>query len=103
MKNNTQARNEALDGLRGFCAIAVMLVHFSHFNGMTWFKNAGAAVDAFFIISGFVMTQSYQSRILNGYTLANFAFARALRLMPINLLTSTLGLAAVVLFVLQST
>lgn len=91
-----------LDGLRGICALAVMLVHFSHFNGMTWFKNAGAAVDAFFIISGFVMTQSYDHRIQNGYKLRRFMLSRFIRLAPLNLFASTLGLIVVVLIINSS-
>lgn len=31
----TTERNEVLDGLRGICAMVVMLVHFSHFNSLT--------------------------------------------------------------------
>ena len=88
-------RNHALDGLRGICALAVMLVHFSHFNGMTWFKNAGAGVDAFFIISGFVICQRYQARIRAGYPFLDFLKARVIRLAPLNALGAFLGLLTV--------
>lgn len=72
-----------------------MLVHFSHFNGMTWFKNAGAGVDAFFIISGFVICQSYQARIRNGYRAFDFLKARVIRLAPLNAVGAFVGLLSV--------
>lgn len=72
-----------------------MFVHFSHFNGMTWFKNSGAAVDAFFIISGVVICQNYYDRIQQGYCFSIYFIARIIRLAPLNILGATIGLVAV--------
>ena len=53
-------RLECLDGLRGALAIYVMLGHMAPFATMpAWLQRAlshgGAAVDVFFILSGFVI------------------------------------------------
>lgn len=96
-------RNYVLDGMRGVCAIAVMLVHLSQFNGLTWFKNAGAAVDAFFIISGYVIAQNYQYKINN--SCCGFVFflkTRFKRLAPINAIASLLGFAAIILIITKN-
>ncbi len=79
-----------------------MLVHFSHFNGLAWFKNAGACVDAFFIISGFVMSQRYRLRIGNSYGPSAFLKARLIRLAPLNFVGAVIGLAAVCVATMKS-
>jgi peptidoglycan/LPS O-acetylase OafA/YrhL len=96
-------RNYVLDGMRGVCAIAVMLVHLSQFNGLTWFKNAGGAVDAFFIISGYVIAQNYQNRINNtscGFVV--FFKTRFKRLAPINAISALFGFAAIILIIIKN-
>lgn len=95
-------RNYVLDGIRGVCALAVMLVHLSHFNNLTWFKNAGGAVDAFFIISGFVMMQNYQDKINARYKFFYFLKVRFKRLAPLNTIASCLGFIAILLILLKS-
>jgi peptidoglycan/LPS O-acetylase OafA/YrhL len=74
-----------LDGLRALSIFAVMTFHSGGPIGMYLFKKGGwAGVDAFFVISGFLITaillkeQSNSGSIL----LKNFYMRRALRLVP---------------------
>lgn len=76
---------QTLNGLRGIAAILVVILH-----------NPGAftlrpthaylAVDCFFVISGFVLSYVYGSRIDNGWALTSFLKARAIRLAPLYIL-----------------
>jgi peptidoglycan/LPS O-acetylase OafA/YrhL len=73
----------ALDGMRGVCAIMVFLFHLIplHSN-VSAIAHGYIAVDAFFVISGFVIAASYESRIREGMSVASFALARIRRLGP---------------------
>ena len=63
------SRYDALDGLRGIAAIAVMLLHISQ---GAIFKNAYVAVDLFFMLSGFVIAHSYRARLIGGMTASEY-------------------------------
>lgn len=79
----------ALDGLRGVAAICVALIHaqFAAVHGYL-------AVDLFFIISGFVIANSYEARLQGGYiSTGAYMRARVLRLYPMLLLGAVVGIA----------
>ena len=85
----THNRFDALDGLRGVAAIAVMI---SHFSQETVFKNAYEAVDLFFMLSGFVIAHSYGARLLSGMTRMEYVKRRLIRLYPMLLISLVIGL-----------
>ncbi len=74
----------ALDGLRGFAAISVVLFHIGHWLHVpTLATNSRLAVDFFFCLSGYVLALAYQHRFDAGMTTANFLRIRLIRLMPL--------------------
>lgn len=83
--DDSHQRFYALDGLRGLAALAVMLGHFTQFWGLNWFKNAGSAVDLFFVLSGLVIVHSYGQKIIGRMKFREFLFIRFLRLAPLNI------------------
>jgi peptidoglycan/LPS O-acetylase OafA/YrhL len=73
-------RHATLDGLRGVAALSVLMLHIEHPS----FRMPVAtytAVDLFFLISGFVIAQAYEGRIVTFGVLA-FLRARLIRLYP---------------------
>jgi peptidoglycan/LPS O-acetylase OafA/YrhL len=73
----------ALDGLRGVCAIAVLLNHCDDFFRKGPLILHGAlAVDVFFVLSGFVIALTYEKKLDAGGKAGTFLFSRARRLFP---------------------
>jgi peptidoglycan/LPS O-acetylase OafA/YrhL len=70
----------ALDGLRAFAIIGVMLVH----AGAPGFRSGWVGVDLFFVLSGFLITTllAMESSASGTIAYAPFMVRRALRLMP---------------------
>lgn len=89
----SQARHVGLDGLRGVAAIAVVLYHYTQ-GTYHLFPSAPAAVDFFFVLSGFVLASAYGSKLGHGMTPWHFMRLRLLRLYPLYLVGTLLGLAA---------
>jgi peptidoglycan/LPS O-acetylase OafA/YrhL len=84
------ARYEALDAWRGVAAILVALTHLNvagHFYGWSLIRNGGAAVDFFFVLSGFVIAYAYGDRLRNVSELPDFAIRRFGRLYPLHVVT----------------
>lgn len=84
----------ALDGLRGFAAVSVVIFHIGHWLNMPALAaNAGLAVDLFFCLSGYVLALAYGKRL--GNTLSPFAFIRLrlIRLMPLIVLGTIVSAA----------
>lgn len=71
----------ALDGMRAFAVVAVMLFHFQVFR---YFRGGWEAVDIFFVLSGFLITTLlYEEHVTIGrISLSKFYARRALRLFP---------------------
>ncbi|MBX7148133.1 acyltransferase [bacterium] len=69
-----------IDGLRAVAVILVILYHL--FPGI--FKNGFLGVDIFFVISGFVVTQSLQASLVSGYFKGGLSFysRRIKRILP---------------------
>ncbi|QNK63093.1 acyltransferase [Pedobacter sp. PAMC26386] len=88
---------EILDGLRGVAALAVVLFHFMEIVYSEPTKNFIAhgflAVDFFFCLSGFVIAYAYDDRI-EKIGLAAFFKSRLIRLHPLVILGTVLGLLA---------
>ena len=90
------ARFDALDGLRGLAAIAVMVFHYTEHNGLRWIGNSWVAVDLFFVLSGFVIAHSYADKIAGGMRFTRFLAIRWMRLGPLYLVGLAMGVAALV-------
>lgn len=88
---------EMLDGLRGLAALAVVVFHFMEWMQPNFSKNFIAhgflAVDFFFCLSGFVIGYAYDNRMGQMGALKFFK-ARIIRLHPLIVLGSSLGLFA---------
>jgi peptidoglycan/LPS O-acetylase OafA/YrhL len=88
-----------LDALRGVAAIAVSLHHFARVNHLPLLPlNPAIAVDLFFILSGFVLTRTYEDRLRNGLTTVGFIGLRYRRLFLPLAIGSTIGLALMIAF-----
>lgn len=81
-----------LDAMRGCAALVVMVYHGSaHLCQMGY-----AAVDFFFLLSGFVLAHRYGNTLAQPGHVRAFLFARCVRLYPLYVLGSLIGLAAVI-------
>src|SRR3954462_15365671 len=71
----------ALDGLRGFAVLAVVLYHFPPDR---WVPGGWLGVDVFFVLSGFLITSLLvgEHEVAGKMSLRRFYARRALRLMP---------------------
>jgi peptidoglycan/LPS O-acetylase OafA/YrhL len=77
-------RFQSLDGLRGVCALTVVLYHCELlFAPGVIFCHGYLAVDLFFILSGFVIAANYDHRFLAGLSAKQFLSARLRRLAPV--------------------
>jgi len=88
---------EILDGLRGVAALAVVIFHFMEWIFTDPSKNfighGFLAVDFFFCLSGFVIGYAYDDRIAK-MGIAKFFLSRMIRLQPLVIAGSVLGLLA---------
>lgn len=101
-QNNTSAlaskpHFEILDGLRGIAALAVVLFHFMEIATPDYKDNfiprSYLAVDFFFCLSGYVMGYAYDRKI-SSIGLLNFFVRRIIRLQPLVIIGSIVGLLA---------
>ena len=79
-----------LEGMRGLAAVGVVLYHswyHWHINGIGLVEHGNLFVDLFFVISGFVISHIYTSRLRDLKDLAQFAVLRTARLYPLHLFT----------------
>lgn len=86
-----------LDVLRGIAAIMVVTLHNPY---LWWWLNipeSFLAVDLFFVMSGFVIANSYEDRLIRGASPMRFMAVRTIRLYPLYLLSLVLGIAATAL------
>ncbi|MFT3859367.1 MAG: acyltransferase [Aquabacterium sp.] len=96
----SHSRFDALDGMRGLAALFVMVYHVSKQNGLHLARGSYAAVDLFFILSGFVIMHSYGRAILGGMGFGEYLKARLIRLAPLYLVGLALGFTAMMVTVL---
>lgn len=91
----TKPHFEILNGLRGLAAIVVVIFHFMeiiyHDFSDNFISHGYLAVDFFFCLSGFVVAYAYDNRI-EGMGLKTFVKIRLIRLQPLVVIGSVLGL-----------
>jgi peptidoglycan/LPS O-acetylase OafA/YrhL len=83
MQNKTNHRFDALDGIRGILAITVVIYHLGQHKNLDFINKAWISVDAFYILSGFVIAFFYGKKIEDGLSLREFMSLRLQRLYPI--------------------
>jgi peptidoglycan/LPS O-acetylase OafA/YrhL len=77
----------ALDGLRGFCAVIVAVLHLYDFGRVEpplFIKNSFIFVDFFFVLSGFVIAHAYAGALKDGDGTLRFFIRRFGRLYPLH-------------------
>ncbi|WP_337267045.1 acyltransferase family protein [Oryzifoliimicrobium ureilyticus] len=86
-----------LEGIRGIAAIVVATRHIDYFNPVKT-PMSFLAVDLFFVLSGFVIAYNYESKLRSGATsFASFIFSRLVRIYPLYILGSSIGLTCILL------
>ena len=99
-KMETKQHYEILDGLRGVAAMAVVIFHFMEIAvpdyTNSFIAHAYLAVDFFFCLSGFVIAYAYDNR-LRQIGVGAFFKLRLIRLHPLVIVGSVIGLAAFLL------
>ncbi len=82
----------AFDCMRGVAAIAVVVFHCGFLIGNPrLLSHGGLAVDVFFIMSGFVVAQTYEGRLRSSLLFIDFVRIRVARLYPTYLVGAALG------------
>ena len=80
-----------LDGLRGLGATLVLIGHILLVLGPIVVPGGAVIVDLFFLLSGFVIAFSYESRFATGMRASEFMLHRIVRLYPLYFLGIVLG------------
>jgi len=92
----TRQHYDILDGLRGVAALAIVIFHFMEWiypdSSKNFIGHGFLAVDFFFCLSGFVIAYAYDSRI-SVMGVVEFFKSRLIRLHPLVIMGSVLGLA----------
>ena len=79
----TTHRFAALDGLRGICALIVVLYHSFRLQTANPFAHGYLSVDVFFVLSGFVLAYAFGARLEAGMGWGAFMRVRIRRLGPV--------------------
>lgn len=91
-------RFELLDCLRGVAAMAVVLFHLTEVKLEHPLVPQGyLAVDFFFVLSGFVIANAYQSALANSMETSVFIWKRVIRLYPLAAAGALFGLGVLLL------
>lgn len=80
-------RYEALDGLRGLVALAIVFYHapIAHpLRGFAGWANWELLVDFFFVLSGFVLMATWRTRLVDGAAFRAFVARRFWRIWPLH-------------------
>ncbi len=83
-------RIAGLDALRGYAALVVLMTHVGDRLGIPYIHGGNLAVDVFFLISGYVISHAYDSRLLT-LGLAGFCRVRLIRFYSLYLVGTLLG------------
>ena len=87
--NIAHRRFEALDALRGVCAILVVMFHMpvaSHWRDWGFVQHSYLFVDYFFVLSGFVIAHAYAGRLKSWPDSGRFMVRRFGRIWPLHVL-----------------
>ncbi len=84
----------SLDGIRGVAAILVVLFHATDYFGGLKFHESYLAVDVFFVLSGVVISHTYERRLSSEMSVRRFVWIRIVRIYPLYMLGTGLMLAA---------
>ena len=87
--NAAHHRFEALDSLRGVCAILVVMFHMpvaSHWRDWGLIQHGYLFVDYFFVLSGFVIAHAYAARLKTTRDAGRFMVRRLGRVWPLHVL-----------------
>lgn len=88
---------EVLDALRGFCALIVVILHFSENYipgfGFRLMPHGCLPVEYFFALTGFTLVYAYDARWSEGMTFGSFFRRRVIRLQPLVVVGSIIGAA----------
>lgn len=71
--------------MRGVAALFVLVGHSPEFFGLGHVPRFWLAVDLFFLLSGSVLSRTYEPRFAKGMGIRKFATARIIRLYPLYL------------------
>ena len=93
------ARNNLLDGMRGIAALCVVFYHAQAVLGFQLSYHGYLAVDLFFVLSGYVISQSYDYRFAKGMSCIDFALIRVKRFYPLYFAGLALGLMKWILYI----
>jgi peptidoglycan/LPS O-acetylase OafA/YrhL len=88
--SSTTPKFLALESLRGFAALAVVLHHLSYDSVLTsndFARHAYLMVDFFFVLSGFVIALNYANRLSSRAEIVSFQRRRFWRLYPLHFVT----------------
>lgn len=90
----TRERCDVLDGLRGLCAVAVLTLHYCEaYRVWGLVPHSHLAVEYFLTLTGFTFVLAYDGRWASGeLTLGRFLWRRFVRLWPVVLIGSVIGL-----------
>lgn len=91
-------RYPVLDALRGSAAFAVVFYHvlppeIGVFLGFRPFASGYLAVDLFFVLSGYVVSHAYETRLRSTLTFSRFMVIRFIRLQPVMAVGTLIGCA----------
>jgi len=86
---SARRRFEALDSLRGICAVLVVMFHMpvaSHWRSWDMVQHGYLFVDYFFVLSGFVIAHAYAGRLKTARDGGRFMVRRLGRVWPLHVL-----------------
>lgn len=83
-----------LDGIRGLAAILVVMTHTLVFLEPIKLYEAHLAVDIFFLLSGVVLANAYEQRLIAGLGTWRFLMIRVVRIYPLYLLGCFITIAS---------
>ncbi len=81
--------------MRGAAALSVAVMHGSKLGHLQLMPSGYLAVDLFFMLSGFVIANAYEARLAAGLGARRFMLQRVIRLYPLYLLGTGLGVAVI--------
>lgn len=94
-QSTSPSRYAVLDGLRGMAAMVVVFVHFRALYHLPDSDQGYLAVDLFFAMSGFVIANAYDRKLLTGkLNWQQYAVLRLFRLYPLYCAGLALGVIA---------